>query len=1308
MRIQGLFFSAALCHLPFAASIAAELKVPEAPFQDKGMIADRQKATPAIGQDGVRLGEKELRISGGFNFTRFLDRGKVVLALDGRIEPSPRWAPFEQFTTSFDEGTRSVLNESAFELVGGKKGLFRERARLTPENKIELSFSYEVPEEVKEKPSQVLTVSVPTAFLLGKKIQVDEHDAAQLPDDVEAFAKLKLPESGGGVGETRRVFLNPKRLVLAAGDARNTFALEFSPEVVRISINLGKTDTQIGLGYKNRCEPFTITLDPGNCFEVSKTDCMVGGVNYTQNNAFEAAVFDEERNVLMNPSFESGTQYWKVSDEHGDIESILCPTGAHSGKYCALLRSAKSTGPATLKSVGTIVYPDTDYTLSAWIKSSDGKPTGLSIHPRGPGGPGNWAKAGGVETKEPHGAWQRFGYTFRTPPGVHNLVLWLSSARNNLLLDDFQLEKGDAMSAYAGNRIGMELLTGSPDRQVVDAEAPVRARLLFRAASGQTGSADITVTDFFGRKLLEKTVRIKIGAGGEQIVRIGPDSLFPMGTTIIRTVVRADGQKAYTDFRRLIRIPYADNTAKRKTLQSSGPYLHSALAQCPESLARLFRAFGIGAFSYTHKLEGRQTEAEHAVMGQYGIVDFWGGVLWNTCWKDMINGQPWIWNGEPVQRLESYPPELLKWAEEMAYEQTKTSPWIGYWSMPTEPMGVYKTLQHGNFNEYAKLMLAINRGVMRADPDAVFCAFGVWNLFAQGRNDEYAFYRAASKLEPQTKFKVVDIHAYRSFPESPDVEEDLLAFMDGLAKIGYPDVKIKIGEGSYYYPMIAPESGLAPWTGVGTKDGYYDVAIPSYDLGWGERIGAAQVTRETLVYYKHADRVVNNCSWCPPFIDNRTPISWWAANAALIDLLGNADFKEDIRFASYSRAYLFEDPKGRTIAALWKFDEKFDRGLAGGTTMSLKLDRRARPEFIDLMGNVCDVPVKGSRYQVPLSGFPVYIRVAKGKRALLAEAIRECEVAADDTLLPLQFSVTVQTRTTASVKVINPLSRPLAAEVGIAGGSTLKSVAAKPNSAEPVEVELSQPVSDNGFESLSIPIRARFKGRDYNEDFKAVALAVHRVKEGFSWNEVPSVTVPHRHTMAKNFAWQGQADLSATCRFAWNEKALYLRFEVDDNAFVCPASGTPWSSYWDYDSVQLFFDSFCDAQEKAKKGITGFDTNDFSYELLPDSATSAVVYRRIAPDIQLTGGALHAFEANVLEKTASCTFRYENGKRVYDAAFPLRTLMPIPLTEGTSFGFGFEIYDRDDAQKPAPQKLSNVPASACGHPHLYPQLILVR
>ena len=665
--------------------------------------------------------------------------------------------------------------------------------------------------------------------------------------------------------------------------------------------------------------------------------------------------------------------------------------------------------------------------------------------------------------------------------------------------------------------------------------------------------------------------------------------------------------------------------------------------------------------------------------------------------------------------METYPPEFLKWVEDNAYEQTKANPWISYWSFEREPAGKYATIKQGNMKEYAKLVLAANRGIMRANPDAMLSPYNAWNMNVQGREEVCHFLRTAKEIEPETDFKVIDIHTYRSFPESPDIEEDLVAFQEGLRKAGYPDIKIVLGEGAYYFPMILDEAPrLAPWVGVAAKDGFSRFMVPSYDLGWGERIGAAQILREALVFYKHADRVIHSCTWVKPFLDQQTPLSWAVATAAVTELLGNADFKEDIRFSPNSRAYLFEDPQKRTVAVAWRFDQRFDRGLAEGTTIAMRFDDGVKPEFIDMMGNICSVPMKDGEYQVPLSGFPVYIRVAPGQGAALSKAIRECVVLADAKGLPLQFVATIKDRSEALLSVINPLSRELKAEVGIAGAA-MSPVTVGPKATTSMAVKLPKPLSDSAFDQIRIPIAVRYKQRDFNEDFSVTALAVHHVSEGFSWKDIPVVPVPYRHAAIRRRGpgardgrpWGGEADFSGTCQFAWNEKNLYMRYEVRDDKFVCPAKGTDWGSYWNYDSIQLFFDSFCDAKANAKKKLMGFDTNDFSYELLPDSSTSAVVYRRLAPDLQLTGG-VEGYKANVLERSITCRFSYGNGTRVYEAVFPARTLRPIPLKEGSTFGFGFEIYDRDQPDVRSAYKLSNVRTTAYRNPHEYPQLILAK
>lgn len=1312
--MQGRKFATWSLALAFALVLAAtrsldaqQLKTPEPPFQTKAVPAGATEVGPVLARDGIRIGGKFLQVSGNQEFTRFIGDGQELFRLDGRIEPSSRWAPFAALATELAPDGKSLSNTCPFDMMDGKKGVFRERVEVTPEGKIAMTFHFDVPDDAKGAFAQRLTFTVPTAFLLGKTIQVDDHAPMRLPESVESFVGTPLPKDGGGLGEMHTLFPKPRRIAFAPGQPTNTFALEFPPEVITVNLARGKSEMYVTMDFtKPQGTPFTIGLDPASGFLQRETDSVVGGINYTQNNGFAAPVFDQDRNLFINPSFESGPRYWKVSLEHGDIAKMLCSTDAHSGKFSIGLRNDTPGGshPGVFKSVATNVFPDTTYTLSAWIKSTNDKKARISMHPRGAGGPQTWSELSQAETRAPHDQWQRVHCTFRTKPQAYNVVIWFSGPANTLV-DDLQLEKGATMTDYAGNKVGMELLTDSPDSPVVDEAAPINARLLFRGEPGLNGSVEISGTDFFGHKTLAMTPRITLGSAGEQTIPLGPDSLFPKGTNVIKTVVKIDGQKTYSDFVRLIRLKYADNTARHKALQSL-PL--GRFAAYPDNMARLVKYCGIGASAETRNLRGRDSAADHAVMDKYGIADFWGGVIWSIAWNDTINGQKWVWNGQPVQDLESYPPDFLQWVEEMAYAQTKAAPWIGYWVMEREPAGRYRTLRAGNYKEYAKLVLAAYHGTLRANPDAWFEPFNVWNLFVQGRNEILIFLRCANELEPETRFKVIGAHTYRAFPENPDVEEDLLELMRGLARLGYPDIKIQAGEGSYYFPMIMPELGLAPWGSVSRKDSYGDVILPSYDLGWGERIGAAQVLREALVYYKHADRVVNNCSWSPSFLDNRTPLSWMLANSALVDILGNADFKEDIRFATGARAYLFEDSQRRTVAAIWKFDERFDRGLVSGDFMELKLEAATKPEFIDLMGNRYEVPAKAGTYTLPLNGYPVYVRVAADQGVALARALNACEVASDMTSLPLQFSASILTPQRAAVKVINPLSRPLDIELSI-GSAPQQPYLAKPNSKETFETKLPEAISDKEFAPFVLPITGVFRGKAFNESAKDVALAVHHVAEGFSWDAIPAVMVPHLHVTGGKPPSQGPAEFAATGQFAWNERNLFMRFVVNDDTFVCPEKGTPWGVYWNYDAIQLFFDSFNDAKENATSGIPGFDTNDFSYELLPDSAASAVAFRRFAPDAQLTGGAMHAFMPNVLEDTIACTFKYEDGKRVCTATFPLRSLMPIALTEGTAFGLGIEVYDRDDPKVGAPKKLSNVkPGDACGNPHWYPQLILTK
>ncbi|HZL35005.1 MAG TPA: PVC-type heme-binding CxxCH protein [Tepidisphaeraceae bacterium] len=94
-----------------------------------------------------------------------------------------------------------------------------------------------------------------------------------------------------------------------------------------------------------------------------------------------AAASVSPRNLIPNPSFEQvqGTppmpRAWKVRTYSGRAQYAIDSFG-HTGSHCLKINSA--TGSDTSLYVDVPVQPNTDYRLSAWIKTQDlAKPTGL-------------------------------------------------------------------------------------------------------------------------------------------------------------------------------------------------------------------------------------------------------------------------------------------------------------------------------------------------------------------------------------------------------------------------------------------------------------------------------------------------------------------------------------------------------------------------------------------------------------------------------------------------------------------------------------------------------------------------------------------------------------------------------------------------------------------------------------------------------------------------------------------------------------------------------------------------------------------
>ena len=1068
---------------------------------------------------------------------------------------------------------------------------------------------------------------------------------------------------------------------------------------------------------------------PGGKAEASDGSATRAGVDWMKENGFEIAEFDPGRNLFVNGSFESGVRYWRTS--WTDPETPYVTTNnPHSGSRCWQFFR-------TFYSVGTVLKPNTTYTISGWIRDAKGrKGKGVSVHPRGLYGRGGFLdRVPGFCTKEATTEWQYCQGSFKTKPWTHEVVIWFENGVDtdgSIFFDDIRLVEGEKPGT-ADNLMGLELVTGSPDNLLVDATRPSgEVKLAVHGPKGAKGTLEVRARDFFERELFTKTFGYDIGESGETLLKLGDDADFPKGVVGFKVKVSPDpcplipDSSPYTDFLRFAKFKPATNRERHKNLcltPDGSAYSWSVYSSRPpkppcEMALKRIQNLGFGGFKYSDQYEDDMLDA----MEKYRIDDCWGAVRRvqrGTKVKSGIDGWDMKWEGVDVTKLEDYPEAYLKLMEEHVCNQAKANPRVLYWSWDSEPAGKFKSLLVGNVEAYARLMLAIGRGIRRANPKAVFCPYGSWNMANQGRADVINMLATMKQLDPAVEIPSIEMHSYREFPEHPDVENDLKAFLESLDRIGCSETKIKIGEGSYYYTMARPSlDGPMPWMSVSSKDGYFWVACPSYDLGWGEKIGAALTMREWLVYYKYGDRVWANCTWNPRALDNDTFFAWVVMNTALKDFLGDATFKAESRFALDARAMVFDDAHGSAVAVVWKADEQFDRGKAGASTVVFDLGG-LDVTFFDMMGNEVKVEGEGEqrRVRIPLSGYPFYLKTPVDQLNRLVEMLNGGRVREDEGRLLLRTAMQLTAADRATVKVINPLTRPLAAKMRV--GAAEYDVSLKGGEERPLEVTLPEKVRADSFGKVRVPVTFDFEGKSFDETFEAAAVAVQYVPgEKPDWPKVPSVKMPRFIKYDEKSSHPGRgANFDADVKLAWNEKHLFLRFEVADDKFCFVENEVPekWGYHWNWDAIQLFFDSFGNAGGAARRGIFGHDYDDFSYELYPASPTNAVCFRRFAPDHQLTGGAGYGFVGNRLEPDVKVGFTGKDGKLVYDVDFPVYYLMPLKLEAGVvSPGLGIEIYDRDDPKVGSPVKLSNVSESSDGrrdamnNPHLYPQLILAK
>ena len=1054
---------------------------------------------------------------------------------------------------------------------------------------------------------------------------------------------------------------------------------------------------------------------------------VVAGHDWMNDSGLRCGCYDPSGNMLLNPSFESGRRYWVAIEERtAFIEDQIVTNVARTGRCSLLLRPWKPCGTACL-----VVDTNTDYVVSLYARSEND--TQFSVVGKGVQ---NQVNKGESFKVVGGGKWQRIVYRFRSGPLQRETQISFRVGPHEVYVDDVQLERGTEATPYHGNPFALELLLDSPERSYCDARTDSKPRIRLAGPVGSTGKLRVSVTDVFQRKIFTAAKRFKLGKTGEVFLPLD-DKALPKGTLVATVTVTPDPQlttnnqqptTSFTDYLRWTKIDYLDNTHLHKNLMlrpSLEGHVHDGTMK--ERHYRRMAHFGFGGYNYGEP----ESEEDVAMMTKYHVDTFDSHWCTGSWWlrKQKLNGKPYEWDGVYYDLRTNFPTAFLSWIEDNVAAAVRDRSLISRFALATEPMGEFTVLNKFELNakdEYAKFILANYRGMKRGNPAAELMPYGAWNMFEQGRWEIADMLRRVKALDPNAPgyFPFVEVHSYRP---RPIVEDDLVGFFQQLDRAGYPKIGVRIGEGSYYYPMWRQSYDVQ--RGCAPKGEYERVCvIPSYDLGWGERFSAMCVVREALWYYRHADRVKTNCSWNPAWLSGSEPIAWAAANNALANLLGNATFVEDVRFATDSRALVFDDGKGRTVAAVWREDADFDDGKAPGTTMTMA--KMKGLEVLDLMGNRCAIEQSNNpnnrTITLPLSGFVVYLRVGNEQRKSLLKALKGAKSAADENVFPFVADFAIKGPAKGEIIIGNQLAGDY--DVTVTADGRTEKLTLPAGGKKTVMVDLAESaVVDEAKVSVNTAVVKVARGIETQVAFTNRLTSIPYAKSPIDWSKVPIVkTGDPISTWWVNSSDFDELQNKAIRRYrvkaqrAWNERGLYLRFDVDDE--LPPSFCTADKLEGDYRGryahrrARLLVDPFCDALSRERYGLgkkCGWD--DFAYDFVPITDKKAVCRRFLAPDLQLAGGVMDELKVG-LEPRVRVDFRVRKGGYVYEIDVPYACLMPLELKAGQVFGMAYEVYGAVPKGEKNPLKLpamrwndnsDHIPHGE-GKPTIWPQCILVK
>ncbi len=915
--------------------------------------------------------------------------------------------------------------------------------------------------------------------------------------------------------------------------------------------------------------------------------------------------------------------------------------------------------------------------------------------------------------------WKRYSLTFKAPSRTCLTPRFVFKAPEGgvAYLDGIQIEKGDKATAFVAPPVSAMLLTSSPG-DFIESGKPIDARLtLSTLEDSVSGEAMVTASNIFGETFYRKTINFNFKKDETPEFKLDLDGKTPDGVHTVKVAFKVGALK-YNDFFRFSVMPFLANKHKMKNMFSNNYAGGCYYADAYPGLENYYRRnMQIGCGCNVHQPYPTKALDELCAKYRFELLDSSVGSRTGKTEKfkkffpktDPKPGHTYLffyftdsrydyWAGKggllPDYRLcGCWTPEYRDKVKKIVAEIVKKASPRRIYLLGSEFPKEIKDDPH-----YPDLIMAVREGVKSVYPDSLFAEGGACNMdIGRGVREIDEF---LEKVKGKMPIEVVQTHTYTH--NILNLEPNFKALVDVVEKKhGYKNVKYYFAEGMHYGPYEVPAWGLesAKWDNQGWSSGTL-----SYDIGWVEKRSAAYFMRSWLIFMTKPDQVIsaNSSATNRPGVYNLDldlrPRVYQKIPNTLSVLLGNVKrFVKDVSFANGTKCLVWEDGKGRGVAAVWNQEPLVDKGMKQGPMARADFGKQ-KVEFFDMMGAERTVRKDNC---FPVSPFPLFIRGEKGKIDELCHALAHAEIIGKSAI-PLRISEDLTSPTCAKITLTNSVSRDVSGTLEVAGNT--KKLNLKPFVSVEVPVNLKLSLSFDRIETVNIPYTfTGEKGQKASSEIKFKGFAVKPFKG--NWKDIPAIPITNKCISATNqFLKHGyKGDLTANFQAAWDKDYLYLKVNVVDDVFKheeYPNAGQRWNN----DSLQIFFDTRCSAR---KNGTTTFDEDDYAYTLMPSAdGKSARMFRCRTPDMQLTLGT-SAPKDKTFANDIACKFTKTDKGYVYETAIPARYLLPARLEANYSMGFALFINDRDK-DKNAKWALTMTPKGTgpYNRPNLYPIMIL--